>query len=369
MNGPPAGTVQALVEAGRAPVSTWPDRYPGRQAVGLLCSYVPAELIHAAGFVPLRLRGTSVPLRYADEHLQSFTCALCRGTLDRLLAGELRGLAGVVFAHSCDAMQELADVWRLGAGADQRVHVVMQPANLSSAAARRFLFTELEAFRRRLAAWAGRPVSDGDLQAAIADYDQVRRLVQVLHAYRDRLSTHEFFAVLDAVQAMPLERLTPLLAELLAALPCLPSRPRGPRLYLSGAVLDEPRVLDLIDELGARVVGDDLCTASRYFSGQVGTAADPLASLVDHSLRRPPCPAKYRAGYEPGLALLDQVRQVRAQGVVFVLEKFCDPHAFERALVLPVLDRAAVPHLLLELDSTLSVEALRTRLQAFVEIL
>jgi benzoyl-CoA reductase subunit C len=54
--------------------------------------------------------------------------------------------------------------------------------------------------------------------------------------------------------------------------------------------------------------------------------------------------------------------------VVFVIEKFCEPHAFDYALVLPALDRAGVPHLLLEMEQTPSLEALRTRLQAFVEM-
>jgi bcr-type benzoyl-CoA reductase subunit C len=362
----------ALVDEARAPLSGWPDRYPGRPAIGVLCSYVPVEMIHAAGMVPVRVRGTCAPVRHADAHLQSFTCALCRGTLDQLLDGGLQVLNGVVFAHSCDAMQALADLWRMNAGPGYRLDVVMQPGNLTSPAARRFLTTELERFRRRLSEWAGRPVTDDDLRASIAVYDETRRRVQALHGYRDRLTAPEFVAVLDAAQAMPPERLNLLLADLLAVLPAAPSRgarPDGPRLFLTGAVLDEPRVLELIEDLGARVVGDDLCSVSRAFHGQVGLDGDPIDALVDYFLLRPPCPAKYSAGYDPGRALLDQVRRVQATGVVFVLEKFCDPHAFDRALVVPALDRSGIPHLLLEIEQTVSVEALRTRLQAFVEMM
>jgi benzoyl-CoA reductase/2-hydroxyglutaryl-CoA dehydratase subunit BcrC/BadD/HgdB len=55
--------------------------------------------------------------------------------------------------------------------------------------------------------------------------------------------------------------------------------------------------------------------------------------------------------------------------VVFALEKFCEPHAFDYALIRPALDQAAVPNLLLEMEQVPSLEALRTRLQAFVEML
>ena len=60
--------------------------------------------------------------------------------------------------------------------------------------------------------------------------------------------------------------------------------------------------------------------------------------------------------------------QVGAEGVVFALEKFCEPHAFDYGLIRSGLEDAGLPHLLLEMEQTPSLEALRTRLQAFVEM-
>ena len=61
--------LRILVDAAHAPADEWPDRYPDQSAMGYLCSYVPEEMIHASGFTPLRLRGTSAPLRHVDAHL------------------------------------------------------------------------------------------------------------------------------------------------------------------------------------------------------------------------------------------------------------------------------------------------------------
>jgi benzoyl-CoA reductase subunit C len=134
-----------------------------------------------------------------------------------------------------------------------------------------------------------------------------------------------------------------------------------------------------MDELGAQVVGDDLCTGSRFFSSLVNESAfvapsteprsDPITALADYYLQRPLCPTKYHPGHDPGSYLLERVRQAQAEGVVFVPEKFCEPHTFTYAMVRPALDRAGMPHLLLEMEQTPSLEALRTRLQAFVEML
>ena len=360
--------LESFVDTARMPLRDWPTRYPGRRAMGYLCSYVPEEIIHAAGFSPVRVRGSTGSLRQVDAHLQSFTCALCRSTLDQALGGELEFLEGTIFAHTCDAMQALADLWRINTSSACLVDTVMQPAHLGSGAARAYLIAELERFRQRLAAFSGRPIADQDLQSSIALYNQSRFLVQSLQRLRLRLSAPHFFAVLDAAQMMPREEFNPLLADLLSSLEGAPVWLDGPRLFLVGAVLDEPGLLDLIADLGSVVVGDDLCSGSRHFHGQVGEG-EPLSALTDYYLQRPPCPTKFDPLYDPGQYLLDLVHGASAQGVVFVLEKFCEPHAFDYALLLPALEAAGIPHLLLEMEQTTSLEALRTRLQAFVEML
>jgi len=397
-----------LTGVARTPLSDWPGRFPDRQAMGYLCGYVPVEIIHAAGLTPVRVRGSNAPLRHVDAQLQPFTCALCRSTLDQLLCGEIQFLVGTVLAHTCDAMQALGDLWRIdslrshvnaiSAGPAPFVHVVMQPTNLGSPAARAYLVAELSRFRDRLATFVGRPITDDDLCASIALYNDTRQLVKALQQRRDRLSAPDFFAILDAAQIMPREQFNPLLADLLASLETAPPPVRracpdrpvrgGPGLFLTGAVLDEPLVLEIIEELGARVVGDDLCSGSRHFRdlvdapgpglsrpigpGLSGREGDPISALAVYFLRRPPCPAKLLPEHDPGPYVLDQVRMAHADGVLFVLEKFCDPHAFERALTLPALDGASVPHLLLDAPSaeqSSSLEGVRTRLQAFVEML
>lgn len=368
-------SLDILIDAARAPIREWPSRYPNYPAIGYLCSYVPEELIHAAGFTPIRIRGTTASLRQVDAHLQSFTCALCRSTLDQVLLGDLSFLSGMVFAHTCDAMQAQADLWRINTPPTHFVDTVMQPANLGTPAAHDYLLNELYRFRERLASFRGQPVHDEDLSASIALYDETRELVAQLQSFRDQLGTSAFFAVLDAAQVMPREVFNPLLRELLSRLsdvakdPSRRSLAGGPRLFLAGAVLDEPRLLTLIEEVGGQVSGDDLCSGSRHFLDQVGAEGDALANLTAYFLRRPPCPTKLAPGHDPGGYLLELVRRACADGVVFALEKFCEPHAFDHALVRPVLDEAGVPHLLLEMEQTPSLEALRTRLQAFIEIL
>jgi bcr-type benzoyl-CoA reductase subunit C len=367
--------LKTLVDAARAPLRGWTAQYPDYPAMGYMCSYVPEEMIHAVGYAPVRLRGTSSPLRQVDAHLQSFTCALCRSTLDQLLGGELAFLAGTVFSHTCDTMQAQADLWRTNTQPSYFVDSLMQPANLGARAPRPYLIAELRRFSERLSAFSGRPATEDGLRASISLYDETRRLVRLLQVNRDQLTTTAYFAILDAAQRMPREEFNPLLAELLTELETeaqdLERSQTGgaPRLFLVGAVLDEPRLLELFEDMGARVVGDDLCSASRHFLDEVGAEGEPIENLADYYLRRPPCPTKFHPNHDAGRQLLEQANQERVDGIVFALLKFCEPHAFDYALVRPQLEQAGLPHLLLEMEQIPSLEALRTRLQAFIEML
>jgi len=359
-----------LLAAARAPLAVWPERYPDRRAMGYTCTYVPEEIIHAAGFVPVRVRTTPQVPTHADAHLQSYTCALCRSALDQLLRRELHFLAGMVFAHTCDTMQALADLWAINAEPSSSwMETVMVPTNLASPSARPYLIAELERFRTRLAEHSGRPISDEALQASVILYNEKRRLLSRLHALRDRLTAAEFYSVMDAGAKMPPELYVPLLAELAEHLENIPSRPGSPRVVLVGAVLDDPALLDVLDELGARVADDDLCTGTRSFAELVAEVGDPIAALAGRALARLPCPVKYQPRMPRGPHLQQRVQETQTDGVIFILPKFCDPHAFDYALVKPELEAAGVPFLHLETEQTPAAGQIRTRVQAFLEML
>jgi len=363
--------LNAFLTANETPYRSWSERYPDRQAMGYICTYTPEEVIHAAGFTPVRLRtGPELPTQ-AEAHLQSFTCALCRSTLHQALRGDLAFLSGLVFPHTCDTLQVLADIWR-GNFPDLYVATVVQPLNLGSPSARPYLIAELQRFRQDLAGFSSQLISDDSLKASIRLHNETRYLLSQLDNQRSRLTARGFYATIEASMVMPKEQFNPLAAELVGLLSEENNeQQKGPRLILVGPVLDDPTVLDIIDDLGAGVVGADLCTGRRYFDQPVAETeeSDPIEALADRYLKRRSCPTKHSPHCPRGEHLLALVEERRADGLVFTLQKFCDPHAFDYAIVKETLDAAGVPHLLLELEHTPAVGQLRTRLEAFLEML
>ena len=58
--------------------------------VGYFCTYSPVEIIHAAGFTPVRIVGAGDKVDLADALTPSFICPYLRKALNEGLAGGIR---------------------------------------------------------------------------------------------------------------------------------------------------------------------------------------------------------------------------------------------------------------------------------------
>ena len=92
-------------------VRDWKEK--GGKVIGYLCTYVPEELIAAAGLLPLRMSGCSEELTDADAYLYANTCFFARSCLQTALDGGYDFLDGLVAGNTCDAIRRLYDVFRI----------------------------------------------------------------------------------------------------------------------------------------------------------------------------------------------------------------------------------------------------------------
>jgi len=120
------------------------------------------------------------------------------------------------------------------------------------------------------------------------------------------------------------------------------------------------------------VVSDDLFTGYRYFATATPDGAGaPMEALAKRYLNQSvPCPT--RADYTQDWAEYIAARSGEhgAQGVVVMIVKFCEPHMIYYPHLKAVLAEAGVPHVQIETEhEVVSLEGIRTRLQAFIEML
>ncbi|MDD4241316.1 MAG: 2-hydroxyacyl-CoA dehydratase family protein [Smithellaceae bacterium] len=349
----------------------------GKEIVGYVCSYVPEEIILAAGAHPVRLFDTRSQIGLADLHLQSYCCSLVRGILEEGLSGRADGLDGMIFPHTCDSIQRLSDIWRMNIPAGFHLDVIL-PVKLDTDSARDYLTDVLRKFREDLSGSLEREITDAALEKAIATMNVIRQSIRSIYEMRSQnprlMPGQDLYTLVRASMIMDRDRMAELLLETLAELQTksdqAPSGKPPKRLVLAGGICNQPDIYPMIEESGGAIVWDDFCTGARYFSQMIPEGADPLSRITGRFLNRIVCPAKHMDLDSRASHLIGLVKEQNAQGVIFLLLKFCDPHAFDYPYIRQSLDKAGIPVMLMEINDPASAGGqMKTRVEAFLEML
>jgi benzoyl-CoA reductase subunit C len=368
---------QLIAEPLGAIAGRWRAAHPGGRAVASYPVWAPAEVIHAAGMLPLSLLGggASVELTHADARFQSFVCSIAKSTLELGFQGHLRDVDGVVFSNICDVARNLGSIYARNFG-DTVVEYLHLPQNSTSPAVAPYLASEL----RRLAgtfekAW-GLKVTEPALEASIATYNALRGRIRALYALRSttphRLSTPELYVALRAATLVPPEEAIASLDRLLAGLATRDGRPRDRlRVVVEGAFCEQPPLglLEVLEDAGCYVVEDDLLLGWRWFRDAVPVSGDPFLALATAYVDRAVASSTRHESREHRAAgLIDKVRRAKADAVIFTPAKFCEPALFDYVLMKQGLEREGIPHMTLEFEEKMwTFERARNEVETFVE--
>lgn len=344
----------------------------GKKIIGYRCLYVPEEIIHAAGMVPYPLFGGPEPISLADSYLQPYICEFIRNVFDRALDGKLNFLDGLVLCNTCDAVRKLYDHWRIYIKTPL-CYMINNPQETYSSHAYSYYYIELQNFRQKMENFSGQKITDENLAAAISLYNETRSLLKKVYFLRKQdpaaLSGAEALDMVMAAMIMPKEEANTLIREVLKEAGNREDRPRirGPRILITGSIIDQPALIRLVEEMGGVVAADDLCTTSRYFWQEV-KGDNPMDALCLHTTQRCLCPCMHPA--EKRLAHLQElIREFAVEGVIYFNLKYCDPFIFEGVMFKERLEKAGIPVMVLEAGHDLSgVGQLKTRVQAFIEM-
>jgi benzoyl-CoA reductase subunit C len=335
-------------------VKAWKDAVPGRKAIGYMPVYVPVEIIHAAGMLPVGILGggDQIEVIQGDAYYQSYICRIPRSTIELGLTGRLDALDGMLFPSICDVIRNLSGMWQI-LFPHKYARYLDVPQNYRDDIGGRFYIEEMQHLREDLGRLRGAPVTDAELNASIAAYNANRQAIRELYAYRAakpwQAPTSEVYLLLRAGMVLPVEEHTELVRHYLVAAEQL-ARPRrdNARVVVTGSFCEQPplALIKSIEMAGCYVVDDDFCLGTRWLLDDLPAQGDPLAELAQAFLHRSASTAaKYDARREDkGMFLLRQVKTRGAEGVVFAAPSFCDPALLERPMLQDVLSTHGVPH-------------------------
>ena len=346
---------QALFEDLRfGAVKEWKAAAPGRKAIGYMPVYVPREIVHAAGMLPVGILGGGDQLEViqGDAYYQSYICRIPRSTIEMGLTGRLDCLDGMLFPSICDVIRNLSGMWQI-MFKDKYVKYFDVPQNFEDGIGGEFYIHEMQLLREDLGKLAGKPVTDDALRASIAVYNENRRAMGELYAYRAakpwQAPTSEVYLVSRAGMVLPPEAHTALVREYIAATD-LVERPKrdNARIVLTGSFCEQPPLglIKSIEMAGCYIVDDDFMLVLRWLLDQVPMEGDPLENLSKAFLHRSATTAsKYEVHKEEkGQFLLQSAKKAGAEGVIFAAPSFCDPALLERPMLQAVLARHKVPY-------------------------
>ncbi len=345
-----------------------------KKIIGHLCSYAPEEMIHAAGFHPMRLFSSKSDIILAENHLQTYCCSLVRGVLEDSLSGRLDFLDGTLFPHTCDTIQRLSDIWRLNNRYEFFWDVIL-PVKLNTQSSKIYMLDVLARFKGDLEMACGHPITDDDLNKSIHTFNQIRKYLSKIYALQSKypgiIKGTDLYALVKGSMIMDRNEAAKLLKTIAEGLSQIKKPTRSEkRFILSGSICDSPEVYQAIEDAGGVLVGDDLCTGQRWFEGEITKDETPLKAIASRYMDRIVCPAKHISPTIRGENLVALAKKNRADGVVFMLLKFCDPHAFDYPYLKEYLDKENIPNLMIEMDDQQqNLGQLSTRLETFSQMI
>ncbi|MEW6439729.1 MAG: 2-hydroxyacyl-CoA dehydratase family protein [bacterium] len=344
----------------------------GERTIAYTCSYVPEEILLAAGLTPWRMIPRAHPSE-ADPYLYPNTCSYVKSLMAAGLSGAASGAGAVVFANSCAGMRRLHDLWSQYVKAVPALFIDVPKKNDPPSV--EFFASELRTLARRLEElFPGSRVTEEKLEDAIAACNDVRMLMdKVFSLQKDPNKGVSGSAVLglclEGARSHP-ARFAETLKGFLAGSRQEQASAGAPRIVITANLVHGPELIELIEGLGGRVVVLDSCIGVRHYDRLVARrAGDPMQALAERYLLRASC-ARMEGIEDRFQRLRRMAAEFRADGIVYSTLKFCDTYLYETPLMRMTCEDAGMSFLLLENEyAWTGLEQMKTRVESFLAVI
>ena len=351
----------------------------GTKIVGVLCNFVPEELVYAAGAVPIRIcAGLQDTILTSEEILPRNFCPLIKSSLgfalERSPHFELADV--IIIPTTCDGKKKLSEIL----GTMKPTWTLEVPHTMETPQARELWLTELGLLRTQLEKLTGKRIQKKRLRREIEKANAKRAALRRFYELRKRAPPpiwgRDALLVTNLCFFDDSERWTRHVEQL-----CDELEKKGPvtdgsnpRIFLTGCPTVVPtwKIPLLLEESGGIIVGDDICPGSKGLWDPVEVShwgwSDMLIGLADRYLMNT-C-----ACFTPNMARMDRLLRYLAdfnvEGVIYYTLMACHIYGMEIYRIENALKKKNIPLLKIETDySQEDVEQIRTRMEAFIEMI
>ena len=382
-----------------------------KEVISLNCSYIPLEIIAAAGYKPKRVWPEGIGDR-GQEMLPADYCPYSRAFLSDIYEED----ENMIMANSCDAMRRVYDVLCLQTN-EQSNEINKEPYNkvVKKNDLEQFILQvprktnqmHIEYFKRKLKNMLKFLLNSKEqnlfqeisketicdmIKSEIDEYNSCRSLLRELRNNLIEANNKSFTMLLDGIVHYfnkEKEEIKKLVSETTNNMDSNESKDNistvtdnisqviddgQKKFIISSSCLLGEDLIKLIEKLGLNVVGLDSCLGERSFDIEIDyessdTFSDLIEILAKSYLKKPACPRMM----EPRQRL-EQIENMissrNADGIIYFIPKFCDQADYDFKYIKEWAEENKFPVLQLEGEYGAGTSGqLNTRVEAFKEAL
>lgn len=353
----------------------------GGKVVGTYCSYVPTELIYAAGAVPLSLCATSEkPIKDAEKHLPSNLCPLIKASYGHAITDTCPFFYYsdfIVGETTCDGKKKMFELMN----EIKHTYVMQLPQNNIKESSFLYFEEEVRAFKAELERFYNIKITDEMLKNAIKQGNEERQ--NLINFYElsslnpTPISGLEQFNVTEAFGFMydRVKKNEDLKQKTKEIYKNWEENLKGktdnrPRILLSGCPLGgvKEKIIKTIEDLGAVVVGFDSCSGLRTQMTLIDENEEPIKAIARKYLKTNCSVMSPNCGRLSDIDFL--INKYKADGVIEVILQACHTFNIESHNVAKFCKSKNIPYLHIESDYSMQDKGqILTRIEAFLELL
>jgi benzoyl-CoA reductase/2-hydroxyglutaryl-CoA dehydratase subunit BcrC/BadD/HgdB len=354
----------------------------GGKIIGTFCVYVPEEIIRALGGQAVGLcAGAEWAYDEVEQILPRNTCALIKSFMGFKMGQVCPYVEAadlVIGETTCDGKKKAYELF-----GDMKPTYIMELPQMKRPDDMVLWRGEIDRFVAKLEEVTGNRLTAENLSLAIKEVNDKRRALQRLNAARKAspvpISGKDALLAVQVAFYDDVPRYTQMVDKIADELEARIADGKGvapadaPRIMVTGSPMSIPnwKVHDTIENAGGIVVGEELCTGSRYYAKLVDESADTLTGMLDDIAE------KYLdincACFTPNPGRIEDViamaKDLKVDGILHYALQFCAPYTIEAYSVEKAATEAGIPVLRVDTDYSMEdIGQLSTRVEAFLEM-
>ncbi|MDR0851934.1 MAG: 2-hydroxyacyl-CoA dehydratase, partial [Clostridiales Family XIII bacterium] len=333
----------------------WKARTGGK-VFGYIETYMPEEIVYAAGILPVRLFARHEADDVTDHQMHG-NCYATKDILRSFIKGEYDYVDGLVHAEGCQwAFHCFQNIVNNKNTPDFFDHYVFVPDYPDARTSKVALRSEMEVFKKHIEQWTGQDITEEAIDRAIEVYNRNRHLLRRLYELRKadfpKIKGSEAMEIVLTCQVMDKAEANELLADFLKEAEGREPGGDAIRVMLIGSETWDAELERLIESLGGNVVIDELDNGTSYFLNEVIWQQDRFMALAHRYLERPHHAIKDNNWRRRPEHIYRLYEDWQADCVLIVKQIYCHPHGTDNYAIWKMLRERYVPYHFFERDTT-----------------